>query len=294
MSSPNISETIDIIERHIGHIPYNFIWEFTLMLFSHNGKQEHIFASLYNALSFEYVRSRMKLKLSYEETTRQLVAQAKLINEQFSLRLRTLLDRPEFIDAIKRKMVCNEKESSIDLDRDTPVLKPQEPPAQAPRSKTQFNLEVIKETPKTEVPGFNRVQYDNKLYEKCENLIKNMNCFCENPRSLSSNDDQTFKCFHCNGLFHTSCMKKKVKSAAMESCAYCFLEKMSPLRKVVKPLFVGLMRKTFKKHQVSFFIPELEPQQKMQVRCVRLKDGAQTACLFPDVACITLNQQRCC
>jgi hypothetical protein len=89
-------------------------------------------------------------------------------------------------------------------------------------------------------------------------------------------------------------MKKKVKSAAMESCAYCFLEKMSPLRKVVKPLFVGLMRKTFKKHQVSFFIPELEPQQKMQVRCVRLKDGAQTACLFPDVACITLNQQRCC
>ena len=34
--------------------------------------------------------------------------------------------------------------------------------------------------------------------------------------------------------------------------------------------------------------------QKVQVRCVRLKEGAQTACLFPDVACVTLNQQRCC
>lgn len=292
MSSANISETIDIIERHIGHIPYNFIWEFIEVVFNPNGKQDHIYACLYNALSFDYVRSRIKLKLTYDETTRQLVKQAKSINEQFAVRLGTLLERPEFIESIKRKMLCSEAENSIDLDKDTPVSKEPGVAPGVPRSKTQFNLEVIREAPRAEVGGFNRIQYDRQ-FERCENLIKHINCFCENPRSLSSSDEQTFKCWHCSGLFHAACMRKKGRAAA-ESCAYCFLERMAPLRRVVRPLFVGLLRKAYKKHHINFFLPEVEGAQKVQVRCVRLKEGAQTACLFPDVACVTLNQQRCC
>lgn len=67
---------------------------------------------------------------------------------------------------------------------------------------------------------------------------------------------------------------------------------MSPVKRVVKTAYMGLLRKNVKKHSANFTVPPMEPNQKLQVRCLRLKEGAQTSCLFPDVAEITINTHR--
>jgi hypothetical protein len=68
---------------------------------------------------------------------------------------------------------------------------------------------------------------------------------------------------------------------------------MAPLKRVVKTIFVGLMKKAKKKHNAKFIMPDLDQNQKVQVRCLRLKEGAQLSCLFPDVAELSINGQRC-
>ena len=81
-------------------------------------------------------------------------------------------------------------------------------------------------------------------------------------------------------------MKKKANA---EYCCYCHLEKMIPVKRVIKPVYLGLFRRNIRKHMTSFFVPELEANQKFQVRCLRLKEGAPTSCLFPDMADIMMN-----
>ena len=67
---------------------------------------------------------------------------------------------------------------------------------------------------------------------------------------------------------------------------------MSPVKRVVKNVYVALLRKSVKKHCGSFIVPAMEPHQKLQVRCLRLKEGAQNSCLFPDVAEISMNTHK--
>jgi hypothetical protein len=68
---------------------------------------------------------------------------------------------------------------------------------------------------------------------------------------------------------------------------------MAPLKRPIKTIYVGLMKKSKKKHIANFLIPDIEQNQKVQVRCIRLKEGAQLSCLFPDVAELSMNGQRC-
>lgn len=67
---------------------------------------------------------------------------------------------------------------------------------------------------------------------------------------------------------------------------------MIPVKKVIKTVYLGLLRKNVKKHYTNIFIPVLENNQKLQVRCLRLKDGAQTSCLFPDITEILINNHK--
>lgn len=67
---------------------------------------------------------------------------------------------------------------------------------------------------------------------------------------------------------------------------------MIPVKRVIKPVYMGLLRKNTKKHNATFTVPELSLTQKLQVRCLRIKDGAQNSCLFPDIAEITINNHR--
>jgi hypothetical protein len=67
---------------------------------------------------------------------------------------------------------------------------------------------------------------------------------------------------------------------------------MIPNKRVQKIIYIGLMRKNVKKHSANFIIPELSPNQKLHVRCLRVKDGAQNSCLFPDIAEILINSHR--
>jgi hypothetical protein len=64
---------------------------------------------------------------------------------------------------------------------------------------------------------------------------------------------------------------------------------MMPLKRVKKTIFLGIFRRSFRKHIATFFVPLLEPNQKFQIRCLRLKEGAPTSCLFPDITEITIN-----
>ena len=64
---------------------------------------------------------------------------------------------------------------------------------------------------------------------------------------------------------------------------------MIPTKKVVKTAYIGLMRKNAKKHTATITFPEVLEDQKLEVRCLRVKDGAQNACLFPDITEIRIN-----
>lgn len=65
---------------------------------------------------------------------------------------------------------------------------------------------------------------------------------------------------------------------------------MVPLKQVVHTAWLGILRKGVKKHSATFRLPQLAPTQKVQVRCLRLKEGAQTSCLFPDKADFVVNR----
>lgn len=65
-----------------------------------------------------------------------------------------------------------------------------------------------------------------------------------------------------------------------------------PVNRVCKTVFVGVMSRNAKKHVVKIFIPEIEFGKKLQFRCLRLKDGAQHCCLFPDYADFSMNGVR--
>jgi len=59
---------------------------------------------------------------------------------------------------------------------------------------------------------------------------------------------------------------------------------MIPHREAKKVLFVGLLRKGAKKHEILLNLGEedMSIQYKIQVRCFRLKEGCQNSILFPD------------
>lgn len=127
---------------------------------------------------------------------------------------------------------------------------------------------------------------ENKTTEQCKNLsnIKPL-CLCPNEKEVIK-EEFSFKCIHCQRYFHIVCMKKKINS---EFCCYCHIEKMIPVKKVVSTLYLGHFKRNIKKHHTSFFVPSIPPSQKIQVRCLRLREGAPTSCLFPDMAEIVMN-----
>lgn len=117
-------------------------------------------------------------------------------------------------------------------------------------------------------------------------MVGKPQCFCPNQREIVSKDDFSFECVHCNRLYHTVCMKKKFNS---EFCPYCHIQKMAPLKRVQKTVYLGLFRKNVRKHIANINFPYLENNQRLQVRSIRLKEGAPTSCLFPDLAEININ-----
>lgn len=77
-----------------------------------------------------------------------------------------------------------------------------------------------------------------------------------------------------------------------KQCSQCHLQKLIPTRKVIKTLFVGLLPKGRRKHEVRFDTKEEDLQvasRRVQIRCFRLKENCQQAILFPDSAVFTLN-----
>lgn len=117
--------------------------------------------------------------------------------------------------------------------------------------------------------------------ENCPSLSDRPQCICNSPRPINQDNEYAFRCKHCDRLFHTVCMKK---NANAQYCAYCHLERMIPMSKVVSTVFITELRKSARKHFAKFRIPNVGQDQRVQIRCLRLKDGAQTACLFPDAA----------
>lgn len=68
---------------------------------------------------------------------------------------------------------------------------------------------------------------------------------------------------------------------------------MVPVKKIIKTVYIGLLRRNVKKHCANFPMPALEnSNQKLQVRCLRLKEGAQTSCIFPDIAEFLINNHK--
>ena len=63
-------------------------------------------------------------------------------------------------------------------------------------------------------------------------------------------------------------MKKKLGE---NYCPYCQLERMVPLKQVIYTAWLGILRKGVKKHSATFTLPQITANQKIQVRCLRLK-----------------------
>jgi hypothetical protein len=79
----------------------------------------------------------------------------------------------------------------------------------------------------------------------------------------------------------------------MEStlCSFCHLRKLIPNRDTKRVIFLGLLQKGRKKHEITFNLTEedLSIQFKIQVRCFRIKEGCQNFVLFPDSATFVLK-----
>lgn len=81
------------------------------------------------------------------------------------------------------------------------------------------------------------------------------------------------------------------REGSSQICSYCHLKKLVPNRQTKKVLFVGVLCKGKKKHQITFNLTEedLKIQYKIQIRCFRLKEGCQTSVIFPDAATFYLR-----
>jgi hypothetical protein len=83
-------------------------------------------------------------------------------------------------------------------------------------------------------------------------------------------------------------MKKK---AGTRHCSMCHLKRIIPNKQVKKVLFVGLLKKSKKKHEFTIYLSEedLSMRYKLHIRSIRLKDITQYFILFPDSTNIMLN-----
>lgn len=83
-------------------------------------------------------------------------------------------------------------------------------------------------------------------------------------------------------------MKKK---PGTKHCSMCHLRKMLPNKEVKKVLFMGVLKKSKKKHEFNIYLSDddLSMKYKLQVRCFRLKEHTQYSVLFPDYTNIVLN-----
>lgn len=77
-------------------------------------------------------------------------------------------------------------------------------------------------------------------------------------------------------------------------CCYCQLKFMIPNKEVKKVLYMGVLKKQRKRHEFMFTLTEddMSMRYKVQVRCFRLKENASNLILFPDTACVSVNNQR--
>jgi hypothetical protein len=71
-----------------------------------------------------------------------------------------------------------------------------------------------------------------------------------------------------NYLTQTDPIKK------LASCSYCHLKCLVPLKQVMKPLFVGVLKQGRKRHGITFNLDMMDLKTKkwrIQIRCFRLK-----------------------
>lgn len=121
------------------------------------------------------------------------------------------------------------------------------------------------------------------------NLSDQDMCFCGKHVSLiEKGNEPFFLCYHCSRTYHTECMKKSVSS---RNCSFCHLRMLIPHRQVLKTLFVGLLKKGKKKHDVQLYLTDedLSIQHKIQVRCFRIKENTQISVVFPDAVIVGVN-----
>lgn len=83
-------------------------------------------------------------------------------------------------------------------------------------------------------------------------------------------------------------MKKK---AGSKHCTMCHLKKMLPNKEVKKVLFMGIMKKSKKKHEFNVYLSEedLSMKYRLQIRSIRIKELTQYFTLFPDYTNVMLN-----
>lgn len=69
------------------------------------------------------------------------------------------------------------------------------------------------------------------------------------------------------------------------------MRKMQPNKEVKKVIFVGVLAKGVKRHEILYYLTEedLSAQYKIQVRCFRIKEGCQMSCLFPDSSTFSMK-----
>lgn len=84
-----------------------------------------------------------------------------------------------------------------------------------------------------------------KIRNQTPNLLSKTNSslclICDKELGESS-----FECEDCGGHYHRKCQPRK------NNCSSCQLKNMNPLHRVSKELFVGVLRKGIKKHEIEF------------------------------------------
>ena len=87
------------------------------------------------------------------------------------------------------------------------------------------------------------------LYGSVTNLSGQDMCLCGKHISLIDPiKEQTLRCFHCKKRYHPQCMKRHY---TMQVCTFCHLKYMSPVMPVKKMLFVGLLLRGRKTHEID-------------------------------------------
>ena len=86
------------------------------------------------------------------------------------------------------------------------------------------------------------------------NLSDQDMCFCGRHVSLiDPTKEPSFLCYHCDKRYHTDCMKRE---KGTRTCTFCHLRRLVPNRQTKKVLFVGLLQKGRKRHEVHFPLAE--------------------------------------